>query len=106
MRLSYLVFLTTSCIKLSDIQILEIQGERQQCNLNFRLMFTYRVFLSPGRCQFRLCSLNIFSSLLPLLSFLMFANTIVDDNPTYSEPDFSLKKLALAIVGEESRKSA
>ena len=70
---------------------------------DFWLMFTCRVFLSPGRCQSRLCSLNKFSSLFSLLSFLMFANTIVDNNPTYSEPDFSLTKSALAIVEEESR---
>ena len=36
----------------------------------------------------------------------MFANTIVDNNPSYSEPDVSLTKPALAIVEAESRKSA
>ena len=46
------------------------------------------------------------SSLISLLSFQMGTNTILDNIPTHSVIGFHKKKPALAIKGEESRKSA
>ena len=89
-----------------NIRILEI-GERQQCKIQLPVdvdISSVRVV----RYQSRVCSLAKVSSLVSLLSFLMAANTTVDDIPTlaYSLPGFSLTKPALTIKGEKSWKSA
>ena len=108
MRLSYdqfffMVVLASSCIKKKVIQTSEYW---KQCKIQLPVD-VYVSHVLVVLYQSRVCSLAKVSLLFSLLSFLMAANTIVDDIPTlaYSLPSFLLTKPALIIKGEKSQKS-
>ena len=102
MELSYLVSLATSRIKKKVIQHPNTGNWREttmQLQLPVDVYISRLLFAWPLSILIVFLEQIFFVTFIALL-FLIVANTIFHNNPTYSEPNFSLTKSALAIVEE------